>query len=170
MSSPKKRGGRGVSTLPKSAPRKAAVPLGSWIVLAVLALGLVAELGRSRDRLRAGAIGWRTEGVARAAASAGRAPRELFSESLRLLRLAETLDPSDVSLPLARGSQHLLLGSGEAAIEAYSEALRLEPRPEIYLNLGRAQLLVRQNAAARQSFLTAVRLDPNLAPYVPTIP
>lgn len=170
MSSHKKRGGRGVATSTQGTMRKVAVPLGSWFVLALLALALVAELGRSRDRLRAGAIGWRTEGVTRAAVSAGRLPRELFSENLRLLRLAETLDPADVSLPLARGSQHLLLGSGEAAIEAYSEALRLEPRPEIYLNLGRAQLLANQRAAAQQSFTTAVRLDPNLAPYVPRIP
>ncbi len=171
MSAPKKRGARaaaGPNVQTRKASRKGgSVPFGSWLVLLLLLVALGLELGRSRNRLRASAILWRTEGVARAAVASGRAPRELLSENLHWLRKAEKLDPVEVALPLARGTHHLLLGSGEAAMDAYSDALRLEPRPEIYLNLGRAQRLAGQSFAAEQSFATAVQLDPNLAPYVP---
>src|SRR5919106_1111900 len=43
----------------------------------------------------------------------------------------------------------------------------LEPRPEIYLNLGRAEWLGHHPEEAKRDFATAIRLDPRLVAVVP---
>ena len=68
---------------------------------------------------------------------------------------------------LRRGSLHLLLGNPHEAAAAYREALALEPRPEVHLNLARALLASGDVEAARRHFALAVRLDPALASQVP---
>ena len=91
----------------------------------------------------------------------------LLKGNLELLRRAGELDPAEIAIVVGRGSQYLLLRRPDAAIGAYRQALTLEPRPEIYLNLGRAQQMAGRNEEAQASFDEAVRLDPHLAPQVP---
>jgi tetratricopeptide (TPR) repeat protein len=138
-----------------------------WLALVLLIAALLGQLRHTIAKLGASRALNQVELRTKMALSAGRSSRILFSENLQILRRAAELDPLEPGVPIARGAQHLLLGSAEAAEEAYIDALRIEPKPEIYLNLGRAQLLAGTPTAARQSFATAVTLDPNLAAYIP---
>lgn len=99
-------------------------------------------------------------------ASRRAAPAVLLRNAEELTR-AEHLAPASASIRLAKGSQYLLLGRNELAIQAYEAALRLEPRPEIYLNLGRAQWRAGREESALGNFRLAVRLDPNLVRELP---
>ncbi|HYN21337.1 MAG TPA: tetratricopeptide repeat protein [Thermoanaerobaculia bacterium] len=145
--------------------RKATSPL-FWVVLPLLALALLAQTGRMGDRLQAARMLWQVEVYSRAAIARG-VPRGLIPMNLEVLRRAAVLDATEVGIPIARGTQYLLLGNGSLAAHAYREALALEPRPEIYLNLGRALLVAGEPEEARRQFEMAVRLDPNLAALVP---
>lgn len=128
----------------------------------VLALALGGQTVRWRDHMAASRI---LKSVERLTLSARRT--YVLYTNIELLRRAEKLDPSEVGIPLARGSQHYLLRQSQAAIEAYEEALRLEPRPEIYLNLGRALDLGGRRDEASRAFFLATRIDPRLLPEVP---
>jgi Flp pilus assembly protein TadD len=92
----------------------------------------------------------------------------MFAENLSWLDRAAQLDPLEIGIPIARGSQYLLLRRPDEAIAAYREAAALEPRPEIDLNLGRALWMRGDKDAARQAFRRAVRLNPALRAEVPT--
>jgi tetratricopeptide (TPR) repeat protein len=138
----------------------------AWGLSAALGLFLLGQTVRWRDRMLAGRLLRQVEGVSLAVV-AGQAPKGLLGGNLQLLRRAAALDPVEVGIPIARGSQHLLLGSPDAAIEAYREAMALEPRPEIYLNLGRAEQAAGRPEEAQRDFKTAVQLDAKLAQYVP---
>ena len=146
--------------------RKAISPL-FFIAVPLLALGLVAQTVRLRDRLQAGRLLRQVELFSMAALARRELPRGLIPVNLRLLRQAEALDPTLVGVPIARGTQYLISGNGSVAVHAYREALALEPRPEVYLNLGRALLDAGEPEEARRQFDLAVRLDPLLAPLVP---
>ena len=137
----------------------------AWPLLLVLALALAGQTIRWDDRLTANRALRGIEALTAAAIRVGRA--DVLRANIESLRRMEKRDPLEVGLPLARGSQHLLLRQGQAAISAYEDALKLEPRPEIYLNLGRALALEGRIEEARQSFRIAVRLSPRLAPEVP---
>ena len=138
-----------------------------WMILALLALALLAQTGRMRDRLLASRMLRQVELLSMAALSRGEMPRGLVPSNLELLRRAALLDRIEVGIPVARGTQYLLLGNGDQAASAYREALELEPRPEIHLNLGRALLMAGDQEGAQREFRLAVRLDPHLAPMVP---
>jgi tetratricopeptide (TPR) repeat protein len=138
-----------------------------WVVVPLLALALAAQTGRLRDRLLAGRMLRQVELLSMAVLARGEMPRGLIPANLELLRRASALDPAQVGTPIARGTQYLLLGNFNQAAAAYREALELEPRPEVYLNLGRALALGGDRQEARRYFQTAVRLDPKLAPLVP---
>ena len=139
-----------------------------WLLVAVLAAATVGQYRRGFDRLTAGhllrAVQARTLAATRAPAAQGTV---LLKGNLELLRRAGELDPAEIAIVVGRGSQYLLLRRPDAAIGAYRQALTLEPRPEIYLNLGRAQQMAGRNEEAQASFDEAVRLDPHLAPQVP---
>lgn len=139
----------------------------AWFVLPLLLLGLLAQTGRMRDRLLAGRMLRQVELLSMAALARGEMPRGLIPANLELLRRAAVLDPREVGVPIARGTQYLLVGNGTSAAAAYKDALELEPRPEIHLNLGRALAMAGDLEAARQHFRTALRLDPRLAPTIP---
>lgn len=141
--------------------------LASWIVLAALAIGLALQVDRTADRIAAAVDLQRAETASLYAARMGKAGTGLLRANLELLRRAEVRDPLDVGILIAIGSVHYLLGSPQAAIESYQEANRLEPRPETYLNLGRAQFQAGKREEAKQSFETALKLDPLLAREVP---
>ena len=138
-----------------------------WPVLALLVLGLAGQTARWHRRWTASGLLRQVELLSMAAASRGQAPARLMERNLEALRRAAPLHPDEVGIPIARGTQYLFLGRPEAAIRAYGEALALEPRPEGYLNLGRAQWLAGRRDEARRSFVTAVRLDPQLAEQIP---
>jgi tetratricopeptide (TPR) repeat protein len=138
-----------------------------WPLLAVVGLAFAAQTIRWRDRRLASRHLYVVEARTRAAIQAGRASRRLFADNLADLDRAARLAPAEVGIPLARGTQYLLMGSYDSAISAYEKALRQEPRPEIYLNLGRAQFAGGRREQAKESFAMAVQLDPRLADEVP---
>ncbi len=154
----------GAAPRPAPASRR---PLRAAAVLlaALLALALAGQAVRAGRRLEANRILHQVEQVSLLAA--GKAPAALFWTHARMLERARGLDPADSRIPLALGSQYLLLGRPEEAAAAYREALAVAPRPEIYLNLGRAQAVLGDLDGARESFRRAVVLDPGQRPLVP---
>jgi tetratricopeptide (TPR) repeat protein len=131
-------------------------------------LAIALHVRRGRDRWDADRVLAAVEASTKAALARGEAPPALLRGHLLALARAERQDPASASLRLARGSQHLLLRQPEAAVRAYSEALRLEARPEIRLNLGRAQLMLGEREEAERNFALAVMLEPDLGREVPT--
>jgi Flp pilus assembly protein TadD len=151
-------------------PMKEASRRGSllvWVAVPLLALALLFQTGRMRDRLLASRILRQVELVSMAVLSRGEMPRGLVPANLELLRRASALDRTEVGIPVARGTQYLLMRNGGQAASAYREALALEPRPEIHLNLGRALLMAGDREGARRELRLALRLDPHLAPLIP---
>lgn len=138
-----------------------------WPLAFLLAAALVGQTWRWRARMEASQVLRRVELLSMAAATAGQAPANLMAANLEALRRVAPLDPLEVGIPIARGTQYLFLARPEAAIRSYEESLELEPRPEGYLNLGRAQWLAGRQEEARRSFETVVRLDPRLASQIP---
>lgn len=149
---------------PPPLPRRS--PL-AWAVALLLALALLGQTGRMRDRITAGRMLRQVELLSMAAIARNELPRGLVPANLQLLRRASVLDPTEIGVPIARGTQYLLLGNGISAAQAYREALKLEPRPETYLNLGRALAAAGQVEEAREQFRVALRLDPRMASVVP---
>ncbi len=133
----------------------------------VLVACLALQVHRTRDRLRAQRILKAVQVVSGQMAASGRVVPRVLWQHVRLLEEAEGLDPSEAALPLARGSQFLLLDRPKEALEAYGRALDLESRPEIHLNLGRAHERLGDGAAARDHFATAMALAPHLRRQVP---
>lgn len=161
-----KRPARREAAPPPPAPAPRRSPL-AWAVMALLALALLGQTGRMRDRLAAGRMLRQVELLSMAAIARNQMPRGLVPANLEMLRRASALDPTEIGIPIARGTQYLLLGNGSSAAQAYREALAQEPRPETYLNLGRALAAAGKTEEAREQFRLALRLDPNLTPLVP---
>jgi O-antigen ligase len=138
-----------------------------WLLAALVVVALVLQGNRWRDRLLGSAMLRQVELVSISAASSGHAPGNLLPSHLELLRRAADLDPSEVGVPIARGSQFLLFGDPRAALPEYRAALALQPKPEIYADLGRAYLASGDLDEARRNFRLAVRLDPTLSVQVP---
>lgn len=138
-----------------------------WPLLLALAVALLGQTARWRARGAAGRILHQVEALTVAAVNAGRAPGYLLLGNLEALRRAAELDPLEIGIPIARGSQHYLLRNYRAAIDSYEEALALEPRPEIYINLGRAHDRAGDAEEARRNFRLGLRLSPHLWPEVP---
>lgn len=133
----------------------------------VLAAALLAQTGRWHDRMLASRVLRQVEALSQAAVAYGQAPVRLMEDNLRKLDQAAPLDPVSVDIVNWRGTQYLFLAQPENAIRVYREALALEPRAEIYLNLGRAEWLLGRHDDARRSFDTAIRLDWRLANQLP---
>ncbi len=131
----------------------------------VLGLALAGQTVRWRNRMTASRILNTVERMTLPAYKAQRA--DLLQTNVELLRRAGRRDPLEVGIPVARGSQHYLLRQSQAAIDAYKEALALEPRPETYLYLGRALELAGRTGEAGRAFRLALRIDPRLWPQVP---
>lgn len=139
----------------------------SWILVVLSLAALAWQLQEGRNKLEASRLLYKVEGVSYSILATGQAPRQALAQNLRDLRRAAELDPLEVGVPLATGSQYLLMQSPNQAVEAYREALELEPRPEIYLNLGKALQLAGKPEEADEAFDKAVRLAPQLASEVP---
>ncbi|HMB54040.1 MAG TPA: O-antigen ligase family protein [Thermoanaerobaculia bacterium] len=144
-----------------------AARLAAWGLTLLAVAGLVGWIVHARGELRASRIQKAVEEVSRQLVARGGAPNQVLWAHLRVLREAEELTPEEAGLPLAAGSQYLLLGRPDEAIEQYRRAVELEPRPEGWLNLGRAQWAAGDRDAAIDSWVKAVRLHRPLRRHVP---
>ncbi|MFP3941489.1 MAG: O-antigen ligase family protein [Thermoanaerobaculia bacterium] len=145
--------------------RRGRVLAGALALAALAALGF--QIDRATDRLGASKRLRVAKVMSREVSRSGRAPRPVVAGNLRVLREARRLDPSDVGILVALAGQYMLLERPEAAVDAYREALELEPRPEICLNLGNALLATGRRSEAREAFQAAIRLAPRLRQQVP---
>ncbi len=134
----------------------------SWVLVAVLTTATLLQVTRGLRKWRAVALTTAVERVSIGAAERGRMTPQLFDYNLDRLARAARLDPANVLVPILRGGQYLLMGRTEPALEAYDEAMALEPRAEIYMNQGRALRLANDDAAAEVAFRTAIRLNRRL--------
>jgi tetratricopeptide (TPR) repeat protein len=66
---------------------------------------------------------------------------------------------TDAETQIDRAAAYMLLENYPAAIREYQQALRLDKRPEIYLNLGEALMATGQAEAAVQALTRAVLFD-----------
>jgi len=138
-----------------------------WVALPCLLAALTLQTAHGMHRVEASQTLQAVEARTVQVVALGRAPAQLLHANAVALERAAELDPGNVAVPIALGSQYLLMRAPEAAIEQYRRALRLEPRPEIYLNLGRAFLLQGDREKARRNFRLAARLSPSLRRQVP---
>ncbi len=149
------------------------IPRAAWALLPLLLsvfLGMaLAGQGVRWYRLsRAGRLLGSVQRMSLALVRAGQSPPEVVAQNLAALREAAALDPVEVGVPVARGGQYLFfLSRPEEAELAYREALRLEPHPEAWMGLGKAQWMAGRRDEAGRSLTTAVRLQPSLARELP---
>lgn len=139
----------------------------AWTLVVLLAAGLFVQTVHSRDLLRSSRIVNTVQRTTVLMAARGQVPGTLLWANLRLLREAEDLDPTAVAAVAGQGAQYLLLERPEEAAEAYRRALDLEPRPELWLGLGRARWAAGERREAVEDFARAVRLHPRLRREVP---
>lgn len=137
------------------------------LVAPALAMSLVIQWQRASDRILASVLLRQVEARTMHAVATGALSETLLREHLQVLRRAAELDDSQVGIPIARGSQYLLLRRPEAAADAYRQALALEARPEIYLNLGRALVAMGRTEEATEMFGIAIQLSPGVRFEVP---
>jgi tetratricopeptide (TPR) repeat protein len=133
----------------------------------LLVLATVGQSVRWRNRMTANRLLGRVEQLTLAAVRYGKAPVKLLADNLEALRRAAPLDPVEVGIPMARGTQYLFLTRLDPAISSYQEALALEPQSAGYFALGRAQWLAGRQDEARRNFALALRLAPGLASQLP---
>lgn len=153
------------------APRAGRLRVSGRQLFPFLFVGLIAALGwqtlRASDRIAASRLLAQVEARTLAAIQLRRAPSTLFTQHLAWLEAARRLDPLEIGVPIARGTQFLLLRRPDDALAAYREAAALEPRPEIDLNIGRALWMRGERDEARAAFARAVKLNPVLRAEVP---
>lgn len=68
--------------------------------------------------------------------------------------------PPDALIPVARGAAAKAAGDPRTAIAEYQRALAIDQRPEIYFQLGLAQLEACDRATAIESLVRACAFDP----------
>ncbi len=134
-----------------------------WVLVPLLAAGLVLEVREAQRRLLASQQLAAVEDLTRQLAAQGMLAPRALERNAGLMRQAAALDPVEVGIPIARGAQYLLLKRYPAAIRAYEEALELEARGEIYANLGKARYHAGDREGAREAFIKALRLNHTLA-------
>lgn len=80
-------------------------------------------------------------------------------DDLTLIETPERLDPNWY---LLYGANCELLGRKADAVESYSRALRIDQRPEIYVNRGMVMLQLGRMDAAVSDLATAARFKPDI--------
>ena len=80
-------------------------------------------------------------------------------EELQRAAAGSQLDPSWY---LLRGVNLEILERWQEAADAYTQALRIDDRPEIYVNRGLVMMRVGRMDAAIRDLATAARFDPNV--------
>lgn len=136
-----------------------------WPLVLALGLALAAQTLRWRNHSIASRTLRTIEALTLPAFQAKRT--DLLQTNIEILRQAQRRDPLEIGLPTARGTQHYLLKQPQAAIDAYEESLRLEPRPETYIYLGLALNQLGRTEEAVRAFRTGLRIDPRLRVQVP---
>lgn len=99
------------------------------------------------------------------------AAEETTSDYDRLLRARRNLEvlaalrescPTEVRVPMLTGANLEFVGRAEDALASYKDALRVDRRPEIYVEMARMQLQLGQVDEAVASYVTATRFSPLL--------
>lgn len=147
----------------------AAIPLQTtvspWLrfgaVAAALLLVVVVSV-RGEAMLRADLTLNRAERGTESMLASGRIDRLVLRQRIEQLQRATREAPYDSRLPLVVGSHYLLLGDAAQAESWYRRALDIEPRPEIYLNLGRALTAEHKQEEGAEALQAAVDLEPSL--------
>ena len=134
---------------------------------ALLAVGLVAQAQRAANLTRAQRLCNMVERRTLAMLRSGDLDKAKLRAHVAALGDAQKLDRADVAIPTLLGSQHLMLGELALARKVYLAAQRLEPRPEILVNLGKVSYSQAQGERAVRYFARAVALDPWLEREVP---
>jgi tetratricopeptide (TPR) repeat protein len=83
------------------------------------------------------------------------------------LRDCDCISPPDARVFLTRGGAAEILGDPRAAIADYRRALAIDHRPELYFNLGLAQLDALDREGAIDSLVTACAFDPARLAEIP---
>ncbi len=138
-----------------------------FLLPALLALAFVAQVRRSSDLMRAQHLLWSVERRTTEMLRTGTIDRVKLRGNLQALADARQLDLAEVAVPTLMGSQYLMLGELEPARRAYVTANRLEPRPEILVNLGKVNYSQGAVKRALRDFAQAVLLDPRMMQEVP---
>jgi len=133
----------------------------------LLVLAAAGQAVRWRNRTTANRLLGKVEQLSLEAFRHGQAPVKLMADNLEALRRAAPLNPAEVGIPMARGTQYLFLMRFDLAARSYEEAVVLEPQSAGYFALGRAQWLAGRRDEARRNFGVALRLDPRLAAELP---
>ena len=121
-----------------------------WLLVLVALAALGFGSLRGRDRWQASRTLSTVERISLQMIQSGKATVPALLANAKALERAERQDPANVAIILSRGSQYLLLNRPGSAIEIYEQALALEPRPEVYLNLGRAYWLLGRKGRAHR--------------------
>jgi tetratricopeptide (TPR) repeat protein len=100
----------------------------------------------------------RTDGAAKTGSDYDRTMRARRNVA-DLARLQEHA-PNDVRVPMLLAANQMLAGLHDEAVRTYDLALRVEPRPEIYMARGDALIQLARVDEAVESYATAVRFDP----------
>lgn len=141
--------------------------LAGWIALLGLAVACLLQIGRAGDRVTASRVLQRVEQSTVLLGQQGRLTAQELRLNIQELLDAMELAPDDVRLRLALGGQYLLLNHPQQAVKTYREALAVEARPELYLNLGRAQQAAGDLEGARASYQAAALLNPLVRRAIP---
>ncbi|MEZ5312279.1 MAG: hypothetical protein R2862_00835 [Thermoanaerobaculia bacterium] len=141
---------------------------GRYLVLPAVLLALLGlQVKRGTELIRASRLLWAVEGRTLSMIRARTLQPVHVAAHLTALADAARLDPAEVGIQVAIGSQYFVRGDFEKALATYREARRLEARPEILLNMGKANQMLGRKSAALFHYGRAVRLDPALLREVP---
>jgi tetratricopeptide (TPR) repeat protein len=138
-----------------------------YLVLPLLATALLLQLVRAERLLRASRMVGSVEQMTQnfLTSQPRRSPTKgRLRYNLDFLAEAGKLAPGWVHIPVNRGHQYLLLKRPQEAIQEFNQALEIEPRAEVYANLGTAYEMAGETAAARQAYEKMELLDPTLKP------
>jgi tetratricopeptide (TPR) repeat protein len=80
--------------------------------------------------------------------------------NLELLAGLRESCPTEVRVPMLTGANLEFVGRPEDALASYKEALQIDHRPEIYVEVARMQLELGQVDEAVASYVTATRFSP----------
>lgn len=117
-----------------------------------------------RSSLEVTELARRTDGAARTASDYERTVRARANVAA-LGRLRES-SPTDVRVPMLIAGNQMLMGLREEAVRSYDEALRVDPRPEIFMARGDALVEMARVEDAIESYATAVQFDARFLNFI----
>jgi Tfp pilus assembly protein PilF len=133
----------------------------------LLALAVVVQVRRSSNLTRAQHLLYSVDRRTASMLRAGDLDRAKLRAHLEALADARQLDLGEVAIPILSGSQHMMLGEIAPARREYTIAHRLEPRPEILVNLGKVCYMQGAVKRAIRYFSQAALLDPRMTREIP---